>query len=204
MFKCKVDGCDVTKHKAKGYCRLHYDRVRMRGTTSAREYMRQPEKCRMHGCDGETVAKGLCSKHLQRKYKHGDPSVYKHSKPYGSGTDWFVGKDGYVMRRASPNDACHPNYNGYIYQHRDVMSRIVGRPLTSDESVHHKNGDRSDNRPENLELWGKGQPAGQRVQDKVAWCAAYLSDHHEDAVILDPDLEVALQGLAAKLQMRYG
>ncbi len=34
--------------------------------------------------------------------------------------------------------------------------------------VHHKNGDRLDNRPENLELWITSQPKGQRVSDRLA------------------------------------
>jgi hypothetical protein len=45
------------------------------------------------------------------------------------------------------------------------MASILGRPLTAEESVHHKNGIRSDNRPSNLELWSRYQPAGQRATD---------------------------------------
>lgn len=54
-------------------------------------------------------------------------------------------------------------------QHRVVMERIMGRPLRKGENVHHVNGVRHDNRPENLELWVTAQPAGQRPADLLAW-----------------------------------
>lgn len=56
-----------------------------------------------------------------------------------------------------------------------VMAEHIGRALLPDENVHHKNGDRADNRIENLELWSKFQPAGQRVSDKLAWAREILA-----------------------------
>ena len=51
-------------------------------------------------------------------------------------------------------------------EHRMVLARMLGRPLRPGETAHHRNGNRDDNRPENLELW-HGPRAGQRVSEAI-------------------------------------
>lgn len=84
----------------------------------------------------------------------------------------WLNKDGYVVisRPGSPS----ADAQGRIMEHRWVMQQILGRPLLPNETVHHLNGDRSDNREENLQLWSKSQPPGQRVSDKVKWAEEIL------------------------------
>ena len=62
-------------------------------------------------------------------------------------------------------------------QHVVIMERYIGRKLRDGETVHHKNGIRSDNGIKNLELWSKAHPPGQRVEDMISFCVDYLTQY---------------------------
>jgi hypothetical protein len=195
---CSVDGCDRAATE-RGLCHAHYLRTVRLGTTvpeqplltrgpgrdhgppsrsrrsralEARALAPYRTPCTVEGCGRLARARGWCLAHYKRWQKHGD--VRADVPLRGAAGTQHVNK-GYRIVCVPPSDRWLTRGLTKEAEHRLVMARALGRPLEPDESVHHRNGDRLDNRRDNLELWSRWQPSGQRVADKVAFAVDLLA-----------------------------
>jgi hypothetical protein len=155
-------------------CEAHY---RQMALGKELKPLQRPRDCDFEGCERRAISKGLCSAHHQQRQAGKDLRPIWDGKPKPRMVD-----GGYIIIR----DRSHPNArkSGYVFEHVKVMSEYLGRPLWPDENVHHLNGDRADNRIENLELWSRSQPSGQRVEDKLAWAEEMIKRYADHPYVL--------------------
>lgn len=182
---CKVDGC-CGAVRAHGFCSAHHGRFKKYGDPLGGGAFRQPvrkqggDQCGVDGCERFATTRGLCSAHYQRWRRDGDATaagpVLRRQNLGGKKID----KLGYVFWV----DASHPmaTKSGRVAEHRVVIAEKIRRDLLPGENVHHINGCRHDNRPENLELWVTMQPAGQRPADLVAFAKEILCRYSDEVL----------------------
>lgn len=154
--------CSDCKHEgylaARGYCPNCYRKRRLAGEFGGAQ-------CSVAECDRLAVAKGLCELHRGRLARNGTTEADPAPKRGERATRW-VGRSitptGYVAVTLPPEHPQHSwgrkpsassgSHSRRILEHRLVMGIALGRRIRSSETVHHINGDRADNRLENLQL----------------------------------------------------
>lgn len=158
---CREDGCDASLdvYQCRGYCLRHYRIHRLAG-----DFGHRP--CTVEGCDRHAVGSGLCELHRNRIKRTGRPDVSTEPKVGANASSWRGGRtfteQGYILVTLPPDHPQHSwarpvsissgSVSRQILEHRLVMGIELGRPLRPHESVHHVNGNRADNRLENLQL----------------------------------------------------
>ncbi|MDF0681539.1 MAG: HNH endonuclease signature motif containing protein [Candidatus Nitrosocosmicus sp.] len=106
-----------------------------------------------------------------RKYVIGHQALGEKNANWNNGTT--INDSGYVMT-LRPD---HPNVqrNRYVREHRNVMEKHVGRYLKKSEVVHHKNGNKQDNRIENLQVLNNAYHVSLHMKGK-----RYRLNHFKD------------------------
>lgn len=178
---CAVDGCDRDV-KTRGWCHGHYQRWYRHGDVRADIPLRAAGPCEIPSCGRQRYARGLCATHYKRMLATGDARA---EEPIRSpGADGWV-NHGYLVVCVPPEDRWLSYGETQMAEHRLVMARLLERPLEPDENVHHRNGDRQDNRAQNLELWTTSQPSGQRLDDKLHHALELLRRYRPGALRAD-------------------
>jgi hypothetical protein len=158
--RCTFEGCPNGIH-GHGLCAGHLNQKRM-GRDLKPLIHSQRSICSVQHCDEMAYAQRLCRNHHYRLKANGDPLVTKIA-PKGAGC---LDRSGYRVLVFGGKQ---------MPEHRWIMEQHLGRKLLPEETVHHKNGVRDDNRISNLELWSSRHPYGQRVEDKVEWAIELLA-----------------------------
>jgi len=147
MKICKIEDCD-NKCFCKGYCMMHYKRYSLTGnplkTPTGRVHGKR-SICIIEKCNNVVEGNNYCRKHYRRWKLYGNPHTLKNNN-----SGYHLSGEGYVI-------LYKPKYkwrrkDNTILEHRYVMEIKLNRKLEKHEIVHHKNGNRQDNRLKNLEL----------------------------------------------------
>lgn len=205
--ECKEPQCTLRATK-RGYCGTDYRRIRSNGgfpdlpicsRLDCDRYVYGRQVCGLHydhlikeskkaaglecsetDCGRVLYLGGLCAGHYSQVKKGRELKPIRVS---GVWSEWATDKSGYKYRRRTVSTGVREHQ----FQHRLVMEEHLGRKLKPEESVHHRNGIRSDNRLANLEYWPSKHLKGQRAQDLVRFALEILDELGNDPSVYETE-----------------
>jgi hypothetical protein len=164
------DSAHAGEYRQRACSRACSDQLRQRPAYKTCAWCGKDFKLKATTVDRRVCCSRKCSALLREQ---------KHREKWLSGTRGrYTEASGYIVIQIPPSE--RPKHSsrddrGRILEHRYVMECHLGRPLLPQETVHHKNGKRDDNRLENLELWNSTHSRGQRVEDVLAFAREIMA-----------------------------
>lgn len=147
--QCAQTGC-ARKRVGALFCSMHRERLRLNGSLGPAAPKQRPsnQPCSVEGCEVKAKAQGYCVRHYQHWKAYGDPGpAARFRRPRGSGSI----QQGYHITSKT-------------LEHRRVWEAANG-PIPEGHVIHHRNGDKLDNRLENLELMTRAQHRAHHKDD---------------------------------------
>jgi hypothetical protein len=202
---CSVAGCG-RRPKGDGLCPAHWLRRKngldLDAPLRPRARKNEIVLCLVVGCTRRATSRGMCGPHThQRERGILDGSGKKLREPSRGGRPrrerW---KDPYGYIHIYVPEHPHVRHDGTILEHRFVMEWLLGRYLEDWEIVHHKNGNRMDNCPENLVVLDGRARSAEGHPPGSAFCPATAVQ----VLLQQDDLPDVLRGALLQYQSHVG
>ena len=200
---CSVDQCEK-KSFCKGYCRIHYDRIRKHGDPNVGRKKRST--CSVENCESLAKSNGMCAMHYARFKRHADPLYVSDGTQPGEAIGWLKAHSNHEDRIncldwpfAKANGGYgHMRVNGqYVGAHRVMCVIANGEPVTGLDHAAHSCGNSGCVNPHHLR-WAT---RSDNEADKVLHGTSNSGQSHGMSKLTDRDV-IKIRSLNGKLRQK--